>query len=226
MLDSLTRYFVAISALTVGLSSAVAMIMLSAYLSIFDWTLIWIIEYSDLAKLALVGTALASGIYITAFQYIQSIYDAYTDKTKFRYFIFGFMILIWGLTTGRELYLDYASNGPLYSYHLAKTLSWGLFLFIAFVGPSHLADWTQRKWSVIGSDISMLTVFLGLTAATFAFYTRDVSENSHEIKTKSATFDRTKIIMMLSHHVVFMVEKRVVVIPASDVVKIETVAVR
>jgi hypothetical protein len=72
----------------------------------------------------------------------------------------------------------------------------------------------------------MLTVFLGLTAVTFAFYTRDVSENSHEIKTKSANYDKAKIIMILSHHVVFVVDKRVIVIPASDVVKIEAMAAR
>ena len=60
---------------------------------------------------------------------------------------------------------------------------------------------------------------LGILGATYGYYVRDVSKNVTQITTKNETFEKAKVIMFLSHHLAFLSEKRVIVIPTSDLVK-------
>jgi hypothetical protein len=62
MLDSLNKYFAVFSAALLIVSAAITTAFVFAYLSVFDWTAIWIVEYSDLAKFLLMSIALLAGV--------------------------------------------------------------------------------------------------------------------------------------------------------------------
>jgi hypothetical protein len=62
MLDFITKHFAALSAFAIGVASTTTMLFLSPYLSVFDWSLIWLVEYGDVGKFILIGVGLLGSI--------------------------------------------------------------------------------------------------------------------------------------------------------------------
>src|SRR5215470_1886968 len=56
-LEWLTKNFVLVSAVLVIGAATASAVALAAYLSVFDWTLIWLVDYSDLTKLFILFSA-------------------------------------------------------------------------------------------------------------------------------------------------------------------------
>jgi hypothetical protein len=54
-LEFVTKHFVVVSTFAVMTSSVCATVFLYSYLAVFDWRLVWIIEYSDIFKATLVA---------------------------------------------------------------------------------------------------------------------------------------------------------------------------
>jgi hypothetical protein len=59
--DFATKHFAVLSVGIGVFGAAMAIIFIAAYLRVFDWRLIWIIEYSDVLKIGLIVVALLSG---------------------------------------------------------------------------------------------------------------------------------------------------------------------
>jgi hypothetical protein len=94
MLDFLTKHFAVLSAGLTGLAATLAMIFVFAYLSVFDWNLIWIIEYPDIIKFCLIGIGIASGSAVVTFWWIEDIYHWTTQKaSKFWKYIVACLIV-------------------------------------------------------------------------------------------------------------------------------------
>jgi hypothetical protein len=55
LLEFFTRHFAAISAIVVLLGVFNATVFLFAFLRVFDWRLIWMVEYADILKIGLVA---------------------------------------------------------------------------------------------------------------------------------------------------------------------------
>lgn len=63
LLDLATRNFALLSAGVILLGGFTASLFLAAYLRVFDWRLIWIIEPSDILKVGILSLALLSGFF-------------------------------------------------------------------------------------------------------------------------------------------------------------------
>ena len=59
--EYLTKHFAVLSVMATVVGATLAVIFIAAYLRVFDWRLIWIIEYPDILKVALVTIAVFSG---------------------------------------------------------------------------------------------------------------------------------------------------------------------
>ena len=60
-MDFITKHFAILSVATVVFGATAAIIFIAAYLRVFDWRIIWIIEYGDILKIGLITVALFSG---------------------------------------------------------------------------------------------------------------------------------------------------------------------
>jgi hypothetical protein len=63
VLDFITKYFVVLSAVAIAAGSSIVIIFIYGYFAIFDWNLIWIIEYPDIAKFTLIVIALGIAVF-------------------------------------------------------------------------------------------------------------------------------------------------------------------
>jgi prepilin signal peptidase PulO-like enzyme (type II secretory pathway) len=184
VLDFLTKHFLVLSSVVIGVASAISMLFLAAYLAVFDWSLIWLIEYTDLAKLFLIGTALLSSVISMMLNYLYNLLMWLQHQVKNYKWIVIVGLALSALVGAVSIYYDIKTANGHTEYHAFRLASTVLGVFL---------------------------IYLLLT---------DVSKDFNQITTKNETFENAKIIVMLSHHLAFFSERRVIVIPAADLVKI------
>jgi hypothetical protein len=130
MIDFLSKNFALVSAAITVLSACMVMVFLFAYLSVFDWNLIWIVEYSDIIKFSLIGVAFMSGSAFFVFTIFANdhdwlIFDIKHSRTTI-IAIFATQVLI----LAAYLYYDiYVVSNPTIEYHIYVFLS-NVFLIL------------------------------------------------------------------------------------------------
>jgi hypothetical protein len=209
-----------LSSLIVGVSAALSMIVLAAYLSVFDWNLIWLVEYSDITKLLLIGAALISSFASTLIYQTQDVYRWIVQKSAWwkKLVLFGALLSL--AINGYVVYLDIQALNGHETYHIFRAMSFLFLLFLIYYLLRDIEEWKKGNWIAVTSQIASFMFFLGIVGATYGYYVKDVSSYARDIVTKSEVFQDVKLVMLLSHHVAFLVDKRVVVVPTSDITKI------
>ncbi len=196
---------------------------LCAYLSVFDWGLIWIVEYADIIKFSLFGLAafIASNAIMLTFLAVTNLLkwrlegDNYSRK----------LLIIWGsllLVMFLVAYVDNVSGGSPRAEFAKNVIISFIFLPMAIValGEIYIA--------FIRSDFGAVCfLFLWLMCAatefgsTLGIYIRDISPRLASVVLNrdagSLEFNGVKIIMFLSHHLIMLDTRGIIVIPASIV---------
>ncbi len=222
MLEQLTKHFLVLSAAAAGLSAFLVMIFLTSYLGIFDLSLVWIIEYQDVAKLALLSIALVSGYAAFSLGWASD-FIAYVNqpsKTWLWILISGLFLQVLGATV--TIYFDIRSNSPLYYYHILRPVSQSLVVYLIALPFFRVQHWKAKNWYAISNDVSTYIVAVGVFGSTLGVYVRDVKGYDHVITTKSNVFRKASIVLLTSHHSVFLVGGYPVIVPTPDVTSIST----
>jgi NADH:ubiquinone oxidoreductase subunit 6 (subunit J) len=220
MLDYLTRYFVGLSAIVVVAAAAVSMLFLTAYLTVFDWNLVWLVEYSDLAKFGLMAVAIISPLLAMLGNQLDAFYKWVALKQKEYRKLVWFLVAIVFFGAAFSIYMDIQHKSGLATHHLMNAVSILIafsLMWLAFGGSD---AWRNRDWSAIFNHTVLIALSLGFFGGTYGFYVKDASKQRSEITTKNETFKAVKIVMMLSHHIVFLSDGKVITVPAGDLVKI------
>jgi hypothetical protein len=220
MLDFFTKHVVVLSSMVLVVASAVSMLFLAAYLAVFDWSLIWLIEYTDLAKLFLIGTALLSSVISMMLNYLYSLLMWLQHQVKNYKWIVIVGLALSALVGAVSIYYDIKTANGHTAYHAFRLASTVLGVFLIYLLLTEFDKWKQLNWLSIVNDVSVLVTALTAFGVTFGYCVKDVSKDFNQITTKNETFENAKIIVMLSHHLAFFSERRVIVIPAADLVKI------
>jgi hypothetical protein len=217
-LDFLTKHFLVLSLALALIASGISMLFLAVYLSVFDWSLIWLIEYSDLTKFFLLGAALFLTVVVIGANLIHTFVVLTMDTRKNQ--------IIWGSILGSVLL-------SLFAFPIYRDFQRGLYppsfhvylLFSALMGVAVLIRFSRSTgrsfgWRAFATDIAVLAFSISVFGNTFGYYVRDQSSNLQDVSTKDATYTGAKIIMMLSHHIAFVAQGHIIVLPSADITKI------
>ncbi len=221
MFDFLTKNFVVLSAVIVASAAAYSMLFLTSYLGVFDWNLVWLIEYSDLAKFGLMAVALISPILVILTNQFDALYKTLVLKDKsYRWAGWVFATLI-VLVAASGIYIDLKDKNGQATYHLMYAIAALSALgFMWVICRDFDALKNNPRFSTLYNHAVLLAIALGFVGVAHGFYVKDVSKQVSEITTKKETFKDAKIVLMLSHHIVFISGGRVVTIPAADLVEL------
>jgi len=110
MFEFLQRNFALVSAGLFGVSVTTIVVLVFSYLSVFDWTLIWILEYSDVAKFLLLAIALLFGVLGIVTPLAQNVYLWLANNSKSHRTAFLALLGVWALILAFNLISDYASR--------------------------------------------------------------------------------------------------------------------
>ncbi len=218
MIERVTQHFALISTLATLTAILSSTAFLYGYLSVFDWHLIWIIEYSDVLKFGLVVFAVSTGFVGLLGSYLDDAYNFFNmDKERRSWWIKSVILLlflsfvpkIWGDETGKEHF---------FTLHIMSLLSVLIAIGLAFLVSYHVANRTVITGRLLYSFGCLWIAVLFLFGLTFGDYTRDTPGFKHTVVLKGTEMTNVGVVMITSHHtVLYTQEGDVIVAPTADV---------
>jgi hypothetical protein len=209
--------FSAIGVFTVVVGST---LFLYSYLNVFDWRLIWIIDYSDIFKVGLVALGVLSSVIIIALQVVQMFLGIIRLKQRGKHkeqiwflsilgvaALAGFVFFQWRHPAPYQLYVVYASSAAL-------LLGFCFAIVPILTDPSFLT--TER---IVG--LFALLMLTGIAAgSTFGTVTKHSTGLRYDVFLKDREMADVRLVLFTSHHTVLYSGDLVIVLPTADIVKL------
>lgn len=210
--------FALVSALAVVAGVVLATVFLYGYLNVFDWRLLWLIQYPDILTFALVAIGVVGGSATFLPNAIETV--IYTGIARGRpnwlfMSIIGVMVV---LLLGLGIYGEYNRPDPHYLHFF-----YGRFciLIVAFgtvmiARMYHFGAWTNAgAWAWA----SVSAIFGAYIFGTWLGYSvLETSGRTYDLYLKDSTINDAKLVLMMSHHTIFYKDKSVYVVQ-TDAVK-------
>jgi hypothetical protein len=228
MIDFLTKNFVLVSAAITVFSACMVMVFLFAYLYVFDWNLILIVEYYDIIKFSLIGVAFMSGSAFFVFTIFANVHDLLIFDIKHGRTTVFVLLAMFILLLATSLYYDiYVASNPTIEYHIYVFLS---FVFLIFFAISCMEIYKVKagenisfRW--VGQTLCSLIILIGFFGRMYGLRIRDISDIRHEIIMREQgswrhIFGDATIVLLTSHHTILKVGSTVVILPSNDIAQI------
>jgi hypothetical protein len=221
--DLVLNNFAVVSAAATVLVACIVMAFLYAYLSIFDESLIWLIEYTDIIKFCLVGVAIISGIVFTPFTLFDVIRKWSRISQNRRRFI-AWITVIWIVIIPIIIIIKSRIDGdPALSYNFELFFTRCAVLLLSY----HIYKSLERNigyWEIIELGVALVIV-CGAVGRTYGLWLRDVSNEKHIIVAREQNgylneLPGAKLIFVTSHHTVIQERDNIIAILSADVTQI------
>jgi hypothetical protein len=195
-------------------------IFLYSYLSIFDWQLIWIIDYSDIFKVGLVALGALSGFIII----VQGALHFFVGLTKLK----GSQRIaeILGVCSVAVLVLavamlgEWKSTGSIFLYWLMAPPALLLlaFCFVVVRVMTHSLVLTAERIIVLSMLLVGAVSFsgLGVGLVTKLSLARALH---YDVFLKDREVSDLRLVLFTSHHAVFDTGEFLIVLPTSEIIK-------
>lgn len=223
MIEFMSKNFALVSATVTLIAVSMAVAFLFGYLAVFDWNLIWFIEYTDIIKLGLVGWAIFSTFGWLVVQIVEYAHRSVFRNNTARFLIFYAVITM--IAFGAALYGDLTTIQP-FNIELHFLLFFLSLVFIRFALYFNLMYRANSfdLWRM-GTELGLLILFIGLLGQAVGLKTLITPVAKHEVVIREDDKSRralvaSKIIIITSHFTILEISASVVVIPSSDVLQI------
>lgn len=223
-----SSHFVAVSAAITTTVACIVIVFMYSYLSVFDSSLIWLLESADIIKLCLIGFAIISGMIFSIIGMITMIQSFEKGTRSSRIFVATTFFLIFFVSLVHDIYSDIYLDSKNIEYHIYLYIS---FIFVvAFVaGIDLLVRSVIFQWDVglinsieFGAIVIVAFVFVG---RAYGLWVRDISKETHTIIVREYggylnDIVDSKFIFITSHHTVVSSGTNIIVLQSSDVAQI------
>jgi len=221
LLQFITQHFLVISAAAVMAAYLCATIFLYAYLSFFDWRLIWIIESGDVLKAGLVALAVIS-TFITFVHAVAFDADSFSRGEKRTKPIILAVLLGTIASASSTLWLD---QGVFAGAHFGLLIMLHVSWFALFISAVAIARSIRKPAKyTIADGIGDLALVIGtclVLGFTFGYWVRDTAGFKYDVTVKGEQLQGLGLVMITTHHSIFFADEKAVVVPTSDVSRIQ-----
>jgi hypothetical protein len=216
-LTFLSEHFALISALVFVVATLAAAVFMYAYVSVFDWRLIWLVEYSDVLKVGLVGVGVVSGFA----GFVWSVASNISADTKRRGVPAIFGGVLWSISLTVALWTEYRSDEPKYMLPILIHLCVIAVCIQSYIFVGSFKDITRVNAKHLLVNIFALVATVTLIGSTVGHWNRDTSGFKRDVSLKEGVLREVGLVMITSHHAVLYGNETVTVVPIADVTKIE-----
>jgi len=226
LIDFLTKNFAVVSAAVLGVGCAAAMTFTFSYLAVFDWTLIWLVEYPDIAKFILIAIGFISSFMITfpIFNVINIMFSvAMTGDKIGKYSLIVYIITIFIIMS---VAIFGSAHSHTYKFGYIVYLSIAAIMFIFVITASLILyraivkNYAQIQIFELFSLLPVFVFIIAMTGLAAGNYTKYSYLHTLDLTTKSETITGVLTIMILSRYSIFYINQKIIVIQTADIVKI------
>jgi hypothetical protein len=208
--------FVILSAAAILLGVTLSTMFLAAYLSVFDWHLLWFVQYSDIVTFGLLAVGIITGSLTFIWSAAQTVLGLFGMKGRARWkhgmFLFAFVACIMGFEIWGSIR---AGQGYFHILMGGTVLGLGIVLIMrvmGYVATTTLPNLSQAFFLFL--SLSFTTLSLG----QWLGYSVQESAKSQEITLKDKTLDDMKVILVMSRHTILLKDGMLYVVPTADIV--------
>lgn len=210
--------FAVVSAAAAITGIAFAATFLAAYLSIFDWHLIWFVQYTDIITFGLVALVVGSGSVSLLQGFVGTILGGTTPQQRRNGIIFVVLFLIVSAALGvwTEVHQGHGFFYILFGVAASANAAVLIYLIAGYV--------EARAPPTPYQCISMLMSLLITAGALGAWLGHVVQENpdfNQDVYVKEQQLSNTKLIIVMSRYTVLLKDDVPYVVPTADITKFQ-----
>jgi hypothetical protein len=216
-LQFLRENFALVSALTFAAGIALSILFLFSYLSVFDWHLLWLVQYPDVLSFGLVAFGVLGGSVLVLSPYLYMFFNA--KRLGGRWLVgtgvFVALMLAWAIASA-------VTRHEGYFHIIAAALLVGGVLVLLHVVRSHLRS---NIWPAAIRTMSLVILIVSVTfeggrwLADIVLETNAFVEN---VQIKNQTLNDAKLVIVMSRFTVFLKDDVIHIYPTADVTELQT----
>jgi hypothetical protein len=207
--------FVVLSAVAAVVGITFATTFFGAYLAVFDWRLLWYVQYTDVLTFGVIAIGVISGSLATLQSFTQTILNVKNmEGRRKRWWIVGICLVV-GFSTASNVWTA-IHNGQPYTHILLgyAVLGFGLLIVLVVIFLISAGKWptaVQCVMLMVSCTMWCLSFgqWLGLTVQQVG---KEV-----EIVVKDKNLSGVKIIAILARHTMLLQNNVILVVPTADI---------
>ena len=222
-LTFLMGHIASFSALGAVAAVVCSTLFLYSYLSVFDWRLIWIIDYSDIFNVGLVALAALYTVILVVLTAVFIFLNLSRMKEKNRrtqqilYLSLNGVVGVIFLAT--VLFFEWQSDTPYQLFTAGGVSALFLLTFVFIIVRLVTSPTPSIAERILGLS-SLLILTAGIAGFAFGTVTKYSGGLRYDIFLKDGEMVDVRLVLFTSHHAVFYSSDRVIILPTSDIVKI------
>jgi hypothetical protein len=218
LLDFLTKHFLVLSTVITSLLTALTFIFIVSYVSVFDVSIIWIIEYTDILKFVFISLGIASGLVTLLFSLSKMSIQSLTNKRAmivFSAYVIGLLVFF-----ALDIWFHRQIEGRWF-YSIMTFIAYILVILSIFSIRDFIIKFPDfNKWDTFAT-VAMFISAISTCGTTYGLSVKFSGPNHNDVWVKDAqTLHDATIIMILSHHSIFQVDQKIITIPSANVLRI------
>lgn len=220
VIELVSEHFALASTILILTSAICATIFIYGYLRVFDWHLIWFVEYSDLLKAGLISIAFMSGIVYLLQTNIAVFIEI--NRSSGPSLIVYIVILAFGFAVwfGPQFYAAYEGTSG-WSLPIAEVTA-TMTIMVVFVRGSQALRGTLSS-SAMFEIFAMMFIFVASLGSSCGYYVRDSNSFDETIVLNEKIIDNVGLVFVTAGHSIFFArDKTIIVVPVGNVVEIRT----
>jgi hypothetical protein len=212
--------FVVASAAALLIGVALATTFITAYLSVFDWHLIWFVQYADIITFGLLAAGIVSGSVTVLQGPVQAVLAGATREQRRS----GLVIVLLLATAGLAFNVWGAVHRGEGFFHILSGFAViGTGVVLIFVCASHVE---ANRLPTAVQCVFMLLLLVTGAGGLGRWLGESVDETSdfnQDVFLKDQTLDNVKLVIVMSRHTVLLKDGALYVVPTGDITKFRTV---
>lgn len=211
--------FVLVSGAALLIGVALATTFLAAYLSVFDWHLLWFVQYTDIITFGLLALGIVSGSITLLQSFVQTVLTSKTPAQRRSGLIV--MVVLWIVGTAFNIW-SAIHSGQGYFHILSGVVAFGAAVTLIFVIAAHVE---ARTLPIAVQCMFMLLILIICAGSLGRWLGKSVEETSNfnqDVYFKDQSLTNVKLVIVMSRHTVLLKDKVLYVVPTADISKFRT----
>jgi MFS family permease len=220
VLLAIKENFVVLSAVAAVLGITLATTFFGAYLSVFDWRLLWYVQYTDVLTFGVIAIGIISGSLAT----LQGATHTFlglrnSDQKNKRRWIIG-ICTVFVVITALNAWSAGRSGQPY--WHIvfgAAVMGLGIFLILWAISLISARAWPTSL------QCMMLVVSCILASVSFGQwlgFTVQETGKGQDVTVKDKELNNVRVIAILARHTILLQDENILVVPTADITQIKS----